>query len=253
MNSLVLVLSILYTGAANSSSISANLQSVTLYSLYETVLHAVDFDTNHASSSSLQFLQGYIITNTFRASQLSPFLAFGFLPQAIRFAQLLRLHVDPKISSSIEAEVRRRVWWHLISLDVESTIASGLQCIIRPDGYTTGLPSAVRDDAISADGALPLLPEASQSLSPIMLAMQGQWQWAQRMHLWFERMPDQDEVIHFGRLIEHLLEMVSDCEENQWPRTYLKLLSDRAYCMLGLRFWQLDQFKGTQCHCEVLR
>ena len=252
-DSLVQILAILYTGAANSVSASDVAHSSSLHSLYEGVLRTVDFDAYHVTSTSIQLLQGFVIMSTFRASQLSPFLAFGFLPRAIRFAQSLRLHVDQRIGSPIQLEVRRRLWWHLMSLDVESTIASGLQGIIRPDGYTTVLPSVVCDEAIPEDEAFPLLAGVSQPLSPMMVAMQGHWQWAQRMQVWFEGMPDQNEVIHFSRLIENFVGLISDCEENDWPRTYLKMQSDRAYCMLGLRFWQLDQFKGTDCHSEVIR
>lgn len=253
VDSLIQFLAILYTGAANSASASDVAQSSSLHSLYEGALRAVNFDAYHVTSSSIQLLQGFVIMSTFRASQLSPFSAFGFLPRAIRFAQSLRLHVDQRIGSPIGLEVRRRLWWHLIFLDVESTIASGLQGIIRPDGYTTGLPSIICDDAILEDDGFSLLAGVSQPLSPMMVAMQGHWQWAQRMQIWFERMPDLDEVIQFSRLIRNLLGLVSDLEENEWPRTYLKLLIDRAYCMLGLRFWQLDQFKGTDCNSEVLR
>ena len=253
VDSIVQFLALLYTGAANSTLASEIALSPSLHGLYEDVLHAVDFDAYDITSSSIQLLQGFVIMSTFRASQLSPFSAFGFLPRAIRFAQALRLHVDQRLGSPVASEVHRRLWWHLISLDVESTIASGLQGIIRPDGYTTSLPSIICDDAIMEDEGLPLFAGVAQPLSPMMVAMQGHWQWAQRMQIWFERMPNQDEVVHFSRLIENLLGLIDDNEENDWPRTFLKMQIDRAYCMLGLRFWQLDQFKGTDCHSEVVR
>lgn len=250
---LVQILAVLYTGAANSALASDVALASSLHRLYDGVLRAVDFDAYPVTSTSIRFLQGFVIMSTFRASRLSPFLAFGFLPRAIRFAQSLRLHVEQRIGSPLELEVRRRLWWHLMSLDIESTIASGLQGIVRYDGYTTELPSVICDEAIVDDEVFTLLAGVSHPLSPMMVAMQGHLQWAQRMQIWFEGMPDQNEVICFGQLIEKFLGLVSDCEENEWPRTFLKLQVDRAYCMLGLRFWQLDQFKGTDCHSEVIR
>ena len=250
---LVQVLAVLYTGAANSSSASDIAQSSSLHRLYEAALRAVDFDAYRITSTSIRLLQGFVIMSTFRASRHSPFLAFGFLPRAIRFAQSLRLHVEQRIGSPIELEVRRRLWWHLMSLDVESTFASGLQGIVRPDGYTTGLPSVICDEAIVDDEVFPLLAGVSRPLSPMMVAMQGHWQWTQRMQIWFEGMPDQNEVIRFSGLIENFLGLIRDCEENEWPCTFLKMQIDRAYCVLGLRFWQLDLFKGTDCHSEVIR
>ena len=251
VDSLVQILSVLCTAAANSTSLSDVAQSSSLHNLYEDLLRAVDFDAYHVTSTSVQFLQGYIIMSTFRASQSSPFFAFRFLPRAIRYAQSLRLHVDQRTRNPVEKEVGRRLWWHLISLDVESTIASGLQGIIHPDGYTTELPSAVCDEAILGDEA-PQPTDVPQPFSLMMVAVQGYWQWAQRMQTWFEEMPDQNEVTRFGHLIESSLGLISECRENEWARTFLQMQVDRAYCMLGLRFWQLDQFTGTDCHCEVI-
>ena len=87
----------------------------------------------------------------------------------------------------------------------------------------------------------------------MMLAMKGHWLWAQRMQKWSQASPDQDEVIRFKRDTEHLLEVLGDAQEHEWSRVYLEMQIDRAYCMLGLRFWQLEQFKGTGCRSEVVR
>ena len=252
VNSLIHILAVLYTGAAKSTSTYDTVQSSTLYDLYETAIKAVDLDAHCVTSSSIQLLQGIIIMGTFRASQVSPFSAFGFLPRVIRFAQSLRVHVEPDSDNPV-AEVRRRIWWHLISLDVESTIASGLESIIRPGGYTTGLPSVVVDDEIQANGSSTSIADTPQSLSPMLIAMRGYWQWSQRMQAWFERMPAQADVTQFIRAIENLLGLLGDDEASEWPRMYLTMQIHRAYCMLGLRFWQLDQFDGTDCYSEVVK
>ena len=253
VESLVLILAVLYSGSANNTSANDIAQSVSLFSLLEEVFRNIDFSVFYATSSSLQLLQGFIIVSTFRASQLAPFSAFGFLPQAIRFAQSQRLHVDPKKGGLIEVEARRRLWWHLLFLDVESTIASGLQGIIRPDGHTTQLPSTKCDHASSEDIDFPRLSSASQHVSPMILATQGHWLWAQHMQKWSEGSPNQDEVTEFKWDVEKLLKILDDAKEDEWPRLYLEMQIDRAYCMLGLRFWQLKQFEGTGCHSEVIR
>jgi hypothetical protein len=253
LESLLQTLAVLYTGAANSIAAHDIAQSLSLFSLYEEVFRVIDFSAFYATSSSLQLLRGFVIVNSFRASQLAPFSAFGFLPQAIRFAQSLRLHVDQKKGTPNETEARRRLWWHLVFLDVESTIASGLHGIIRPDGQTTQLPSTYGDHAGLDHGDFSRLSSTCQQVSPMMLAMQGHWLWAQRMQKWSEASPGQDEVMQFKRDIEDLLEVLGDNKEHEWPRLYLEMQIDRAYCMLGLRFWQLEQFRGTGCHSEVVR
>lgn len=251
--SLTLILAVLYTGAANSPVVDVESCS-TLLGFWEKIFRTIDFAAYHARNinASLQILQSYIIVNTFKASHLAPYSAFGFLPQTVRFAQSLRLHVDKKTGDSIDIEIRRRIWWHLLFLDVESTIATGLPPIIHRSGFTTQLPSLLRDDCIPAS------MDTSQGpgdLSSIMIAMQGHYQWANKMQIWFEALPSQDEVSTFKTKINTLLDLIPDTEtpENEWARIYLKMQIDRAYCMLGLRFWQLDQYKGTGCYSEVIQ
>lgn len=247
------MLAVLYTGAANSPVVEIESAS-TLLRLYEQIFLTVDFISYHArnTAASIQLLQGYTIMKTFQASQLAPFFAFGFLPQAIRFAQSLRLHVEKNTGDPVELEVRRRIWWHLLFLDVESTVATGLPPIIHRSGYTTQLPSLFHDNTIAAP--INSLPRP-EDFSPTMIAMQGHYQWANKMQMWFESLPSQGEVIEFKTLINTLLDLIPDTQqpENEWARIYLEMQIDRAYCMLGLRFWQLDQYKGTGCHSEVVQ
>ncbi|OKL59148.1 hypothetical protein UA08_05720 [Talaromyces atroroseus] len=244
---LLLVLAILYTNVANSSDSEASIQSSAIHELYDELAHALDLSSYYVtqSPSSIMLLQGFLIMNTFRAGHLAPFTAFGFLPITIRFAQSLRLHVDQNTESDVDRDVQRRLWWHLVFLDVESTIASGLPAIISSVSFTTKIPSITWDDAAVGSEA--------NNLSPMMIAMQGHWEWACRMQIWYERKPEQHEITYFGRVMENLLKMLGESGEDEWARVYLQMLIDRAYCMLGLRFWQLDLFKGMDCHSEIVR
>lgn len=256
----LLVLSILYTGSFNTPCPDA--QSPILLELYNEVGSRTDLISYYMKNpeSALQLLQAHIIMKTFQANQLAPFVAYGFLPQAIRFGQLLKLHVEPpegrsgnktSCSSNDKAEERRRTWFHLVFLDVESVISNGLLPIIRSDGYTTQLPTLLHELE---------LPEGQDKQAihvhnPMMVAIQGQYQWARHMQKWFEILPTQAEVYEFKLLIDKLSNLVVDngSFENEWAKTYLNMQINRAYCMLGLRFWQLDRFSGTGCQSEVVR
>lgn len=253
VESLVQILGVLYTGAANSTSVDDIAQSMSLYCIYEEIFRLVDLSAFYPSRSSLQLLQGFVLLNTFRACQFPPFSAFGFLPQAIRFGQSLRLHVDLEQGDPVQIDVRRRLWWHLVFLDIESTIASGLQGVIRSDGHNVKLPRIVCDEGDLEDDVFPRSSRTANQALPMMLAMHGQRLWAQSMQKWSEALSDEEEVLNFKRRIEHLLESLGQSQEDEWPCTYLNMLIDRAYCMLGLRFWQLEQFKGTDCQSEVVR
>lgn len=255
VETLVLVLAVLYTGAANITPMEAD-QSSTFLRLYEEIFCMIDISLYQVRNveAAIQLLQGHLIMNTYKASNLAPFSAFGFMPQTIRYAQSLRLHVEPKTGTTVEQEVRRRLWWHLVFLDMESIIASGLPPIIRPDRYTTQMPSLLYDHAISDCPTGSAVPRPGD-FSPIMIAMQGHFQWAHQMQLWFEHLPSQEEVLKFKSLIDNLMLLIPDNEstENAWARMYLRMQVDRAYCMLGLRFWQLDKYEKTGCQSEVLK
>lgn len=244
---LALVLAALFTGAANSSPINER-ACLTFLHLYQQIFTVIDITTYQFRDlgCSIHLLQACVIMNTFKASYLAPFAAYGFLPNVIRFAQSLRLHIEPKKGSSVEKETRRRIWWHLVFLDMESTIATGLPPIIHGAKFTTQLPSIMDDSKNTA--------ESSDTLNSSMtIAMQGHYRWAQKMQIWFEKLPSQAEVTDFKTLLEAQLKLISNQPENQWARVYLMMQIDRTFCTLGLRFWHLDQYKGTGCQSEVVK
>ena len=252
VESLALMLAVLYTGAANLNDVD-DLKSCALLQLYEEIFCMVDFGSYHTKnmSASIQLLQAYVIMSTFQASRLAPFSVFGFLPQVIRFAQSLRLHTEAKQGNTTEVEVRRRLWWHLLSLDIESTIATGLPTIIHHTGYTTQIPALCQNSAITdVDGLL----STQSDCCPLTIAMHGHWEWAHRMETWFACLPSREEVSSFKAVIQSLVDLVPEKKQpqNEWAKAYLRMQVDRAHCMLGLRFWQLDQYKGTACHSEVV-
>jgi hypothetical protein len=208
VEALALILSVLYTGAANSTVIDVQSCS-TLLRFFDKICGTIDFAGYHARNieASLHIIQSYIIMNTFESSHLAPYSAFGFLPVTIRFAQSLRLHVDRKTGDPVDRELRKRIWWHLLFLDVESTIATGLPPIIHRSGYTTRLPSLFPNDTI------PAMTDPSQiptQISPIMIAIQGHYQWASAMQIWFEALLSPGEVSKFKAKIHDLLNLIPE-------------------------------------------
>ncbi|PQE21356.1 fungal specific transcription factor domain-containing protein [Rutstroemia sp. NJR-2017a BBW] len=246
VESTLLIVAVLYTGASNSTiNIS---QSSTLNRLYEELLSAIEPATYHVSNkaAALKLLQAYLLVNTFQLSVEPRKFEQSFLAPALKLAQSLNMHLDRPDQSSPEAQVYSRIWWHLVYLDVEVSIATGVQGLIRPNGCTTRLPSLINESTPHSRTQTPF--------SPIMVALQGQWQWAHSMQTWAHRLPNQDEVSHFISLIQNLLDLLPEGrEENEWPRSYLKLLIDRSYCMLGLKFWLSDQFQGNGCNSDIIR
>ncbi|KAF5868755.1 putative c6 transcription factor protein [Botrytis fragariae] len=242
----LLILAVLYCGAANSTiNIS---QATTLHDLYEQLLDIVNLPTYHCThrgSSAIQLLQAYLLVNTFQASTSSSQFRYGFLLHAIRLAQSLQLHFDkPYQSNGFQAEVEKRIWWHLLFLDLQSTITTGAPLLITRNGYEN-------------DVSLPMVlnPASSQdSASPMMIAFYGQCQWARCMRDWIMKMPTQGDAVRLVESIENLLNLLPGVKaENLGPRAYLKLLIDNVYCLLGLNFCQAKQLQDIGWRNDIVR
>ncbi|TEY61412.1 hypothetical protein BOTCAL_0169g00170 [Botryotinia calthae] len=246
VESTLLILAILYCGAVNSTiNIS---QSTTLHDLYEQLLDIVNLPTYncvHRGSSAIQLLQAYLLVNTFQASTSSSQFRYGFLPHAIRLAQSLQLHFDkPYQSNDMQAEVEKRIWWHLLFLDLQSTI-------------TTGAPSLITRHGCTNNVSLPMMlnyASSQDSASPMMVAFYGQCQWVRCMRDWLIKMPTQEDVVRLVESIENLLNLLPEVKaENLGPRAYLELLTDSVYCLLGLNFCQEKQLRDIGWHNDIVR
>ncbi|KAF7890222.1 hypothetical protein EAF00_008537 [Botryotinia globosa] len=246
VESTLLILAVLYCGAANSTiNIS---QSTTLHDLYEQLLDIVNLPTYHHTrrgSSAIQLLQAYLLVNTFRVSTSFSQFRYGFLSHAIRLAQSLQLHSDkPYQSIGVQAEVEKRIWWHLLFLDLQSTI-------------TTGTPSLMTRSAYTNDVSLPMVlnhTSSQDSASPMMIAFYGQCQWVRCMRGWVMNMPTQEDAVRLVESIENLLKLLPEVKaENLGPRAYLKLLIDSVYCLLGLNFCQAEQLQDIGWRNDIVR
>lgn len=95
----------------------------------------------------LSKIRSFYLTN----SVYSAFIGLSF-----RVAQMLRLNEDPshfKSLDPISAEVRRRIWWHVVHLDVSIAVASGLPPIIDLHCWNVQKPSELKDEYIgTAEG-----------------------------------------------------------------------------------------------------
>ena len=244
---LIYILSVLYSGCVCHPCAQDPETSTSIFVVYQRLLHLLDFPANIAST--IHLLQGYLIFNTCRASQMDHLSSYGFLPQAIRVAQSLSLHVDGG-TSLVGDEVKRRIWWHLVFLDVQASIASGLPCIIHQDDYTTQMPSNVWDSDISGQHNESQF-ETPQRTPPMMLAMGGRFEWASKMQTWIKGAPMDEEILDFERFVESTLEQIPENTGNEWARTYLKLQIDQASCLMGFR--KGSAVKTLDCHGGTVR
>ncbi|KAI0001234.1 fungal-specific transcription factor domain-containing protein [Xylariaceae sp. FL0662B] len=80
--------------------------------------------------------------------------SWALLSLPIRLAQALQLHRDGAGARfhPYEAELRRRLWWQLIVLDIRASEDRGTTTIVTRDSYDTRLPLNVNDDDFGPEG-----------------------------------------------------------------------------------------------------
>ena len=247
-DTLALLLAVTYCGLISVADEQYIDLSASLHRSYNKLMRSYDFPAD-ITKSTVPRLQSYILINTCRASQTEPLASFGFLPSAVRIAQALKLHVEKKSSSDVDLEVRRRIWWHLIYLDMEASLLSGLPILIHDDDYSTRMPSEVDDDAIGGAS----ISRIADIKSPMMIAMKSRWLWASQMRRWRRRPPTGGELELFEQTIAGHLSNIPNTKQNSGPRIYVELQVDRAICLTPRHFMYGKAVRSVHCDHHVLK
>ncbi|KAI9665993.1 MAG: hypothetical protein M1821_003928 [Bathelium mastoideum] len=154
---LVLLLSILFCGSlhcyltqsepdgqAKSSTEEQKQQSQSLYRATIQALTLLSFPRDPTIYSLAAFVILHVPLIREESERSSTFISTAF-----RVGQALGLHRDPKHfnATDIEAEIRRRLWWHILHKDTLSSSATGLpQMMWSQKQHDTALISECRDD-----------------------------------------------------------------------------------------------------------
>lgn len=81
-----------------------------------------------------------------------------FTGVATRIARGCGLHQDGdgRAFSAFEAEMRRRLWWQILSLDLRISLDRGVESMFAEGSYNTMLPCNINDEDFSYDSQHPL-------------------------------------------------------------------------------------------------
>lgn len=122
----------------------------------EQALARADY-LNNTSLETLQALTLYICCLRSHNGSRASWVLLGLL---IRLAQAVNIHQDGDGSTSrfspFEAELRRRLWWQLIVLDMRAAEDRGTSTIIAQGSYDTRLPHNIDDAEFGPDTTAPL-------------------------------------------------------------------------------------------------
>ncbi len=77
---------------------------------------------------------------------------------AVRIAQGLGLHKDGegRAFSAFEAEMRRRLWWQILVLDMRASEDRGSEPVVQPESFNTRMPRNLNDEDFGHDSQHPL-------------------------------------------------------------------------------------------------
>lgn len=129
-----LLFAVLYCGASAApvaSWANTNLQGLQkettvshLKSAYTTSLSLC----HHLEHPTLNTLVSTLLTGPFLDRPFEPMRSLVNVSTTVRIAQTMGLHREATWSalSAVDREIRRRVWWHIVWLDVQSSISTGL-------------------------------------------------------------------------------------------------------------------------------
>ncbi|KAK9464899.1 hypothetical protein V1512DRAFT_292909 [Lipomyces arxii] len=113
---------------------------------------------SYPSQPSMSSLLAAVLFQVFRQSSSGVIIA-GSVAYLCRIAQSMGLHRDPSLFKQLnftveEAELRRRLWWFLVSMDTAVSINSGLPATLTPKSYDIRLPS---ESVATEYGGLPII------------------------------------------------------------------------------------------------
>lgn len=179
-----LLFAVLYCGTSAAPAASwtcANLQGLRketimnqLRSAYTTSLSLCQ----HLEHPTLNTLISTLLTGPFLDQPHEPMCNLVSVSTTIRIAQSMGLHREGAWSelSPVDREIRRRAWWHIVWLDVQSSISTGLPpCCGGEALEAVSIVADTRDEDI---GNFPVgrspraYSEASEQSLAILLAIQ---------------------------------------------------------------------------------
>lgn len=150
---------------------------------------------------------------------------------------------------TVECEVRRRIWWHIMHLDIQGSIATGLPPLggSGEDQFDTKMVSELRDEFVGNGGDVSL----PSNTSPAMILAVGRYETAQLLRKIMVRLlgirpPRKHDIAEMGQMVHGLkirldekITIISarrgidrEAVFGSWAKTMLGMMSDRAYGVL---------------------
>lgn len=147
-----LIIACLYAGAVACPERTISMDGPSPFDnaahLHQLGMHAMRL-SHFPKTPTLESLTAYMILQATLWRVEEPLQHLAFMGVVIRIGTLLGLHKDPSHFphiDAIEAEVRRRIWWHIVHYDVHIAIASGLPPVLDTTSWDVNGITEVREE-----------------------------------------------------------------------------------------------------------
>ncbi|KAI1413146.1 fungal-specific transcription factor domain-containing protein [Hypoxylon sp. FL1857] len=130
-----------------------------LMRIYSSAVEHLLVRADYLNSNSLETLQALTLFVACVRSSHGSKAAWALLSLPIRLAQALNLHRECSNThlSPFEAELRRRLWWQLIVLDIRASEDRGTKSVVGLNGWDTRLPLNINDADFGPDSPGPFV------------------------------------------------------------------------------------------------
>ncbi|KAJ5622723.1 hypothetical protein N7528_005955 [Penicillium herquei] len=135
----------------------------------------------HLKHPTLNTLISSLLADPFLGRSSEPTHDLIQLSTTIRIAQIMGLHREASWSAltPVEQETRRRVWWHIVWLDVQSSISTGLTLCCGNDALeAVRMVGTIDEETSNSDTCSPHSDSATSGQSVAILYAIGRFQTA---------------------------------------------------------------------------
>ncbi|KAJ5708757.1 hypothetical protein N7488_008558 [Penicillium malachiteum] len=182
-----LLFAILYCGASAAPASSWTHIKLQGLGMETTVTHLKSAYTTslslcqHLKHPTINTLTSSLLADPFLGRPSEPMHDLIQLSTMIRIAQIMGLHREVSWSAltPIEKETRRRVWWHIVWLDVQSSISTGLTLCCGNDALeAVRMVGTIDEETSNSAACSPLSDSATTGQSVAILYAIGRFQTA---------------------------------------------------------------------------
>ncbi|KAI5805408.1 fungal-specific transcription factor domain-containing protein [Peziza echinospora] len=273
-----LIFAVLFAGATSMSSeliltlFDVTDKAIVTDQLLEGTDAALDY-FQFAKAPTTDSLTAFLIIHTCLVRVHDALTTSNAISTAMRVAQSMGIHRDGRQYglSELDSEIRRRIWWHILHLDVQSSIATGLPPLGggNEDLYDTAMVSELKDEYIGVmdnktspegiasnqTGAGNPNSSGTQDKSKVSVAMLlaiGRYERAKVLYKILYRLSGvrellQDEVTKLTFSVSNLKFKIEELRErivadeaapifNTWAKAMLETYCDEAFVILTKPF-----------------